>query len=334
MDYEVIRAVQQGRQGTIVDLVPYDPAVFIYEPGVIPEDVQRDFPELVVGSAPDFRINGGITSATTANVLSVDVLLGDVERARPIANGDVVAWSGIVLPGGFGGGAVAFDAVNDPGAHDGDTSYVFCSPGAPTNTDILFKFSALALPLAGAQIASAGVGYVIRHTAGAGTGGVTGIVGPDRQITFTPIIQDTTNTFQTFEDESLTNPLTNQPWRPQDFGVAASAPGGGLQFGVRQVVPAGAEHRLTQVYRIVRLRQDKPDALGLVKLWRKGPSASQPSAPTEADEPIATATQQLFGLSLPSSYPGGTGTYWYWVAVYDVMQRRVALLGPRSLVIS
>lgn len=318
VEFEVLSRAHRIR---LVDLglSPYDPAAFTHVDG---DQVERDVvveesSNLVVGADSRIAVHGGGTRGTAFIDLRLDIEIGTVQTLSIVGNGDGPR-AGNVAFGSPVGAGTAWEAVQ---TDDGNTSYI---PATSTTnaSDALFTFSAPTTSPAGSGVRMVVVG---RKSASAFPA-ISDHFGIIFKTNGTVVQIDNFDTLPNTEwvrTERLQvrNPVTGLAWTQDELT--------NLQVGAFATVAptslTGA--RITFVGVSYMPRNERPTGFSYAKVWRKGPSATQPEDPEDDEAPIRVLPQ-LIGIH---DNPQQSGIFWYWARVFDAFDRSAALIGPVSV---
>jgi hypothetical protein len=301
----LIRAAQ-------LTLVPYGEAPFTYLPQPVPVDAP---------ASPVWRLGAGMTWSLTVPVISgrtvaPTLTLAEVVTVRPGGNAATQQADALV------GAATHWQALAEASA-DGDTSYVAVTQGTAWVREQVLPST---FEAKSGRLVNLRVNVRARKTTSdaASIAPAMRVHGSDK-LRFAGSPVSLTTSFADYAADwatwgGLATPWTDETVRTLEFGVQA-----------QRTDNLGAI-RITQTWLDLFYAVDAPDVVGFVRVYRAGPSASQPATPVE------TATAETWpSLSLPQlRLPDGSAgeKFWFWARVYDPLGRMIALVGPASVTVS
>ncbi len=301
-EYLAVGREQRGVE-SVLDLIPYGPALFIRQPGVLPVEPLQD-------------TSAALDLGTTQTLATVDV---DPTLRRLVFEFQLQVLTTLTLGtqlsaiGSFTvvGAATALDALN-PTLPDQLTSYLETAQPIATSPLFAGRFAVPWMPVGIIRTVT-----LVAQATQTGSGGdvvlsigLPGIV--SGQQTF--VLSATAGQINTLLIGPLMRPDPNNTSRGWAAVDLAQLTGTVLWYSTG--APAV---RVMALYATVVQDVTDPGDFRFLRIWRLGPSDTAPAAPIETQEALIE-TISLTGIE---DIAPGPGRYWYWVGVYDSLGRLV-----------
>lgn len=284
-------------------------------PRFFPRDLGYNDDDLAlnVGTSPRIVVNGqaGTSPGATNGAgkqAKIDVEFLSTEILDPVAYGDLNQWDTLV-------GADRLAAL---ATDDSDTTYVKHVPRVDGYTYELYRVPSPTKLLS--RVRYIKVAGRLRLEA-LGKHACFFAIKTGGKVWLSTIKLVSTTSYADYSHTWDKNPATGVGWEFHELQD--------LQVGIAIGASATGNIRMTRLYGEYATIADAPIDLSIHKVWRVGPSATQPDPPAHTDEPI------IVGLTLTGNYDVDTlaaGTYWYWDAAFDAMGRARPLIGPTKMV--
>jgi hypothetical protein len=312
-DYQLPALTLQGRLfGTTA--LPYDPAGFTIAPRPLLVDAITDTSAaLFLGVTPAIVVTNP-TPATRG--VSIAIELRSVETLAPIGNGTVQQFEGAFWPGGPAPShwqvlALLYGGVGQPNGFLATASVALA---------VHYETARLAAPVKcapGMRVREVRILHWL--TAGAGTATLWPLIIGTDGARLLGTAAALGSAWALYQNVWPINPATGLAWTPDALTA--------LEVGVFVLQDTANSVGLAALSAVVTYLNEAPRDFGFVRVYRQGPSPTQPAPPTDADEPIGTFP----GLDGIQDTAPGSGRWWYSARPYDRLGRAVGLIGPASV---